>query len=94
MTKTYQTKSGSTTYSSRDVAMTPASAPAVSVRSRSFHTASLGVHVAGSMQIQQGQATELSFSMDPVALERKLAVQQVQMELQGAPSAPTTNPRR
>ena len=94
MTKTYQTKSGSTAYSTRDVAMTPASAPSVAVRSRSFHTSSLGVHVAGSMQIQQGQATALSLSIDPVALERKLAVQQVRMDLQGAPSAATTNPRR
>lgn len=94
MTKTYQTKSGSTTYSSSEVAMTQASAPALAVRSRSFHTGSLGVHVSGSLQLREGQASALSLSLDPVALERKLAVQQVQMELQGAPSAVTTNPRR
>ena len=92
MTKTtFQTNSNSTSYSARDFELSPVNPPAVALRCRSSHTSSLGVYVEGSMTLRQGQSTPLSLSLDPVALERKLAVKQVEMELQGSPSAQTIN---
>lgn len=87
---TYVKNTGSTTaYSTRGEGLVPVNAPAVAVRSHSVQTAALGVHVEGA--IRNGQI--LSLTLDPSALERKLAVQQVRKELQGSPSALTTNRR-
>jgi hypothetical protein len=91
---TYVKSASSTAFSATRGELTPASAPSVAVRHHSSHTASLGVYVEGAVKVQRGQASSMSLSLDPVALDRKLAVQQVQMELQGSPFSQTTNRRR
>lgn len=85
-----KTTASTTAYSTRSEGLVPVSTPTVVVRSHSAQTAALGVYVEGAIKNGQG----LSLSLDPFALERKLAVQQVRKELQGSPSALTTNRRR
>jgi hypothetical protein len=79
-----------TAYSTHGKGLVPVNAPAVAVRHHSSQTVALGVYVEGV--IKSGQ--RLSLSLDPFALERKLAVQQVRRELQGSPSALTTTHSR
>ena len=75
-----------TAYSTQGEGLLQVNAPAVVVRRHSAQTVALGVYVEGVIRSGQG----LSLSLDPFALERKLAVQQVRKELQGLPSALTT----
>ena len=90
MLKTTQSPHGRTTYTAGTTEFEPAPSPAIALRHNSVHTASLGVHVQGNMSVAPG-ARGLSLSLDPVLLERKLAVQQIQMELQSTSTSPTTH---
>jgi hypothetical protein len=90
MLKTTHSQQGGTTYTTGAAEFAPVASPAVALRHNSSHTASLGVHVQGNMSVAPG-ARGLSLSLDPVLLERKLAVQQIQNELRSTYTSTTTH---
>lgn len=65
--------------------------PPVVVRQTSDETTTVGVHVRGSLKVEAGKAaSSVSVMLDPVALRRKMAIEQMHREVQGLPNAKTT----
>jgi hypothetical protein len=65
--------------------------PPVVVRQTSTETTTIGVHVRGTLKLEAGKAPNgMSLMLDPAALRRKIAIEQMQREVQGVPSAKTT----
>lgn len=65
--------------------------PPVVMRQTSTETTTVGVHVRGILKVEAGKAANsVSVMLDTAALRRKMAIEQMQREIQGLPSAKTT----
>lgn len=62
----------------------------VPVRTNSVESTTVGVHVKGNMKVQQGKvAHNVSVMLDPTAIRRKIAIEQMNLVLQGSGSSTT-----
>lgn len=90
--KTYLRSSAGTFFTSGD--MTPAHGQAyitVPVRTNSAQATTVGVHVKGNMKVQHGKvANNVSVMLDPTAIRRKIAIEQMNRDLQGSGGSTTT----
>ena len=61
------------------------------VRTNSDQTTTVGVHVKGNMKVQHGKlASNVSVMLDPTAIRRKIAIEQMNRDLQGSGGSTTT----
>lgn len=91
-TRTYLRSSTGTFFTSGDNAQGQGQAlPPVSVRKNSEQSTTVGVHVKGNLKVQAGKVSNsVSVMLDPAALRRKMAIEQLNRDLQGINSSTTT----
>lgn len=90
--RTYLRSSTGTFHTSGDIVQGHGQTlPPVSIRKNSEQTTAVGVHVKGSLKVQAGTVSNsVSVVLDPAALRRKMAIEQMHRELQGTGSFATT----
>ena len=90
-TKTYLRSSAGTFFTSGNTTQSHGQAlPTILVRKNSEQTTTVGVHVKGSMKVQAGKvANSVSVMLDPAVLRRKMAIEQMNRDLQGTGNSTT-----
>jgi hypothetical protein len=90
--RTYLRPSAGTFFTSGEVTSSHAQAyTTIPVRTNSDQATSVGVHVKGNMKVQKGKvANSMSVMLDPTAIRRKIAIEQMNRDLQGSGGSTTT----
>jgi hypothetical protein len=61
------------------------------IRTNSDQATTVGVHVKGNMKVQHGKlSNNVSLMLDPNAIRRKIAIEQMNRDLQGSGGSTTT----